>query len=280
MDERKLLPSAQEFLIDFPPYVKHRCAKSLWAAHLTSELRLDAYCVECEENSIFVAEAWEERKKLMHASGGQSLYGPCLLRLACSRRPNHKLALCLLGTLNITGAPNSNDAVHVEKIGQHPSYADLLQGSAKAFRKAFPTPNDAAEFNKAVGLAAHGVGIGSFVYLRRIFERLVQRRFDEFKQVEGWSIEEFDRSRMGERILMMRKHLPSFMVENSDVYSLLSVAIHALAEDECLAMARVLQKSILLILQEDEANRTRLLSVKEIEKELQQIRSHATKSES
>jgi len=38
-----------------------------------------------------------------------------------------------------------------------------------------------AELYKAVGLAAHGEGIGSFVYLRRVFERLIRSRFDEFK---------------------------------------------------------------------------------------------------
>ena len=38
------------------------------------------------------------------------------------------------------------------------------------------------EFTKAIGLAANGVGIGSFVYLRRIFENLVFQAFDEAKK--------------------------------------------------------------------------------------------------
>lgn len=30
------------------------------------------------------------------------------------------------------------------------------------------------EFTRGIGIAAHGVGIGSFVYLRRVFENLIE----------------------------------------------------------------------------------------------------------
>jgi hypothetical protein len=87
----------------------------------------------------------------------------------------------------------------VQKIGQFPSLADIANDESKTYRSVL-TQEDSSEFHKAIGLAAHGVGIGSFVYLRRIFERLVISRFEEFKTVEGWIDEDFYQKRMAERV--------------------------------------------------------------------------------
>ena len=80
--------------------------------------------------------------------------------------------------------------MQLQKIGQFPSLADIAIDESKTYRTVL-TPEDSSQFHKAIGLAAHGVGIGSFVYLRRIFERLVISRFAEFKTVEGWADDDF-----------------------------------------------------------------------------------------
>jgi hypothetical protein len=41
------------------------------------------------------------------------------------------------------------------------------------------------KFTKGLGLAAHGVGIGSFVYLRRIFENLIEEAHTATQQDTG-----------------------------------------------------------------------------------------------
>ena len=46
----------------------------------------------------------------------------------------------------------------------------VLRLVIKQYDKELRKP-DLKEFTRAIGLAANGVGIGSFVYLRRIFER-------------------------------------------------------------------------------------------------------------
>jgi hypothetical protein len=143
----------------------------------------------------------------------------------------------------------------VQKIGQYPSLADTLQDASRKYSKVFPSKQDQSEFYKALGLAAHGVGIGSFVYLRRIFERLIRRRFDEFEDLENWTDEDFNSKRWDERIDLMRNHLPGFMVDNRRVYSILSVGMHELEEAQCLKLAPVMQSSILVILEEDERKR-------------------------
>ena len=58
----------------------------------------------------------------------------------------------------------------VRRIGQSPSAADLAFGSLDPALSKQLRESDRKELGTAIGLRAHGVGIGSFVYLRRIFE--------------------------------------------------------------------------------------------------------------
>ena len=138
----------------------------------------------------------------------------------------------------------------VEKIGQYPSLATITNDELARYRK-FMSREDGVEFFKATGLAAHGVGIGSFVYLRRVFERLITKRFDEFKQVEGWSDDAFRKLRMAEKIALMKNHLPEFLVQNAKIYSILSSGIHSLTEARCAGFFEVLKDSIVTVLEDD-----------------------------
>ncbi len=63
----------------------------------------------------------------------------------------------------------------IQKVGQFPSLADIANDESKAYSSVLKG-TDARELHTAIGLAAHGVGIGSYVYLRRVFEHLIERR--------------------------------------------------------------------------------------------------------
>ncbi len=90
---------------------------------------------------------------------------------------------------------------------------------------------DFRELSKAVGLAAHGVGIGSFAYLRRIFERMIDDAEREASQQEGWDHDSYSRSRMNEKIGMLKGYVPDFLFEHRSVYGVMSIGIHELSED-------------------------------------------------
>lgn len=108
-----------------------------------------------------------------------------------------------------------------------------------------------AEFYKAIGLAAHGEGIASFVYLRRVFERLIRSRYDEFKGQEGWQDEEFYRLRMEEKVQLLRGHLPEYLIQIRKIYSIFSLGVHELKDDDCLRFFEIGKRSIIVILEED-----------------------------
>jgi len=141
------------------------------------------------------------------------------VQLTCSRNAGHLMRLWFL----------YNDEAII-KVGQFPSLADLDSGEIERFRKPLGATRY-AELARGVGLAAHGVGIGAFVYLRRVFESLIQ----EARTEAGSAIDDtaFMSARMDDRISMLRDQLPAFLVENRSVYGILSKGVHALTEDEC-----------------------------------------------
>jgi hypothetical protein len=127
-------------------------------------------------------------------------------------------------------------------------------------------PNDSAELYKAIGLAAHGVGVGSFVYLRRVFERLITQRFNDLKGEKGWNDSDFVGKRMEEKIELLAGHLPEFLVRNKKVYAILSLGIHDLEEAQCLSAFEMLKHSIFFILDGDKHQQEQLALRRKAEK--------------
>jgi hypothetical protein len=128
-----------------------------------------------------------------------------------------------------------------------------------------------AELNRGIGLATHGVGIGAFVYLRRIFEDLIYEAYDQAKQKEKLKDEDFLKSRMDEKILILKNHLPEFLVKNRIIYSILSKGVHELTDKECLSIFSPLKLAIELILDDKIEKKKREDKIKEAEKAIQQI---------
>jgi hypothetical protein len=162
------------------------------------------------------------------------------MTITCSRSENHEIRYFFL-VRNMA----------IMKVGQFPSIADIaIDENRQKYRSVLQGPNW-AELYKAIGLAAHGEGIGSFVYLRRVFERLIRSRFDEFKIEEGWTDTDFVPLRMDEKVAFLKDHLPSYLVETRRIYSIFSLGIHELNNETCLQFFEVGKRSIIIILEDD-----------------------------
>lgn len=135
------------------------------------------------------------------------------------------------------------------KIGQYPSIADIHISQIREYDKVL-SKEKLKEFTKAIGLAANGVGIGSFVYLRRIFEDLIEEAHLKAKNISGWDENKYEKSRIKERIELLQNHLPSFLYENRDLYNILSIGVHSLNENDCLLYFDTVKAGIELILDE------------------------------
>lgn len=143
-----------------------------------------------------------------------------------------------------------DSGTYIMKVGQSPSVADIHIGQVHKYNKVL-SKERMREFTKAIGLAANGVGIGSFVYLRRIFEHLVFEALETAKKVDTeFNETAFTSARMNERIQMLSDYLPDFLVENHNIYGILSKGVHELSEEECKKYFTVLKESIEIILDE------------------------------
>jgi hypothetical protein len=171
---------------------------------------VDGFCPHCKRDSTFVVDGISipDGDPWAHIETRRAYEQ---FTISCTRVEAHKIRFFVLV-----------DNLTIMKVGQHPSLADIAIDETRQKYKAVLRGDNWAEFYKATGLAAHGEGIGSFVYLRRVFERLVQSRFDEFKTAEGWTDEEFNKLRMDEKIGFLKSHLPPFLFEIRRIYSIFS----------------------------------------------------------
>lgn len=211
---------------------------------------LDGFCPECGKTSTFTLNN-RTRASMANKQGNTArevseLEGYRSCNIFCAREYDHKIRFWYY--LSETS---------VVKVGQDPSLADIANDEAATYRDVLDKET-AAELHKAIGLAAHGVGIGSFVYLRRVFERLVYGRFAEFKDAEGWKDEDFFNLKMDDKVKFLQGHIPDFLYENRRVYSVLSKGIHELSEDVCLRVFEPLKLSIKIILEEDQKKKEEL----------------------
>lgn len=137
----------------------------------------------------------------------------------------------------------------MKKIGQYPSVADLSFPELKEYKKVM-TKEDEKELKRAIGLYASGIGVGSFVYLRRIFERIIVVASQ--KAIMEGKVDEvaFSKAHVDEKIKMLADYLPKSLVNSPVFYGIVSKGIHELSEDECLEYFPVMQSFIIMILRQ------------------------------
>lgn len=122
------------------------------------------------------------------------------------------------------------------KIGQYPSVADMEFPKLKEYDKVL-TEEDRREMGTAIGLYASGVGVGSYVYLRRILERILSQARE--KAGDSIDVEIFNRSKVKEKIEMLKDYLPPFLTSNKTLYGVVSKGIHELSEKDCILYFRL-----------------------------------------
>jgi hypothetical protein len=237
-----------------PPETKEARSHRIAAINLESVRDysgpLDAYCLGCGAPSIFTHT--RSRSGASHMADNSVFNSAHFSKdFSCTRQSSHRLHF---------NFSHDGKEQTITKIGQLPSLADLSLPDAQRYRRILGEARY-KEFAKAIGLAAHGIGIGSFVYLRRIFERLIDDAREAAKTDEHWNDADYP-LRIEDRIKALRAYLPDFLVENRGLYSILSVGLHELTEDDCLAYFPVVKNGIELILDEKIVEQERAAKIK------------------
>jgi hypothetical protein len=234
------------FVIDLPLYQPVKLVRGTHDEILTrlsrSGTQLDVHCPICKKDRPYVFQGRQDyvNPSVLQQSQIDFFYSNryWVTVLHCSWNPAH--AISIWWRLE-------NESL--EKIGQTPSLADLALPLASKYSKLLEGPMR-NELHKAIGLAAHGVGIGSFVYLRRVFEQMLDKHQIELA-AKGTKIDGYKDLHVDQKIRALKAVLPPFLVSNSAIYGILSKGIHELSEDECLEAFPAIKSGIILILEQD-----------------------------
>lgn len=260
-------------------------------------VKIDIYCPECKENRVFYCESIpyysnennqkgiEKRllereiitcqniQKLTSVRPDNSQEKPwtwtnqfikddtriMVFKYICAMDSQHHLDYIVLTQGN-----------KMMKIGQYPSVADLSFPELKEYRKVMQN-EDEKEFKRAIGLFANGIGVGSFVYLRRIFERILDAAREKASANGELNEDEFKKARVTEKVKLLVKYLPKILVDNTVFYGILSKGIHELSEEDCIMYFPVMEKFILMTFEQWEKIRRDEENEKEIQTVLNKI---------
>jgi|SRR5215217_4524306 len=218
--------------------------------------QVEEYNPSLKENTSYkIIESPSDKSMYPNTNIKLSYVGLISFKLTCVRTREDAW---VFANINVTEDNTDEKVFTIQKIGQIPSIADIEVGQVKDYSKIL-SKEKLNEFTKALGLVSHGIGIGSFVYLRRIFEYLIEKAYEKAKLQGDWKNEKFPSLKMNEKIESLKNYLPEFLLENRQMYGILSIGVHSLSEDECLEHFDAVRIGIELILDEklDEYNKNK-----------------------
>ena len=235
--------TTQEFIFDLPLYTKVKLSEGSFLDDFTTfKFRIDGYnsfrgadstyCLENKIDPLYIPNK-----------------GILTLRFVCQRYQDSMSVMLYF----------DEDKDFIEKVGQYPSIADIHIAQVKQYKKVLGE-SYIRDFTKAIGLAANGIGTGSFVYLRRVFEHLVSEIAEEAIKEGKVNKEQFETSKMDNKLRLLSDYLPEVVMENKNLYGVLSAGIHTLSEEDCLNYFSIVREVIELIL--DEREHVRLMNEK------------------
>lgn len=264
--ENLYLESPKAFHLEMPMYLEINLeddvvAKKVFGCMKYSDT-IDAYCIWCDKDSVFNTV---ERSYETYLANWMNVHDFVRVVHECTRNSNHKYYAYYLKARKV-----------LLKIGQFPSTADFQIPQAAKYRKILGE-EQYKELTRGVGLAAHGVGIGSFVYLRRIFENLIEEAHVNATKIGTFNEEEYSKARMDEKIQLLKNHLPEFLVENKSLYSILSIGIHSLKEEDCLKYFESVKIGIEQILDEKIEKIEKAIKAENARKAVQKVTGEVSK---
>lgn len=161
--------------------------------------------------------------------------------------------------------------VVIRKIGQYPSMADIQYLESDKYRRILK--KHYRGYSLALGLLASGVGCGSFIYLRRVLEFLVERLHKECIELEKWNEEEYQKCDFNNKIRMI-EHFGKVIIPSElepvrkKIYGVLSKGVHQSSDQECMEVFPYLKYALELIMDEQIIQLEKKEKLKELQKKL------------
>ncbi|MGZ8251174.1 MAG: hypothetical protein ACXW1P_02415 [Methylophilaceae bacterium] len=157
---------------------------------------------------------------------------------------------------------------HLLKVGQYPSIADINFGEVLEFASALGEQRT-HELNKAIELAGNGAGLGAYIYLKKIFESLLEDAHQIALSNKAWDEAGYLAANISNKVKILAPHLPSFILEHPEHYAMLDHGLDELTDAICLEQFNALKTAVLVITDERLAQLTRDLRVSQASESLE-----------
>ncbi|MDP2247460.1 MAG: hypothetical protein Q8J65_04960 [Nitrosomonadales bacterium] len=250
---------------------KQKVAESI----LLFEKTFDAYCPFCRLDSTFKSHVPDDvMKKYKQYSALMPISTPGEVSKQFSiwdTRNIQKTVQCTRED-HVLRYYFTAESTYLIKIGQHPPLSEHSLAETTDFAQVL-SRTQLNELNTAINLATHGVGIGSYIYLSRVFESLINEAQLTASLNEGWNESHYKGLSMKDKIQLLARNLPDFVVETEQLYRLFGKALQELTDDECLANFDVLKNGIFAIAEERLVQLSRSKRMSEAKKALAKLKS-------
>jgi len=265
------LPSLRSFYLTSALYtyydVSHEVKQEVYDILFYNQT-IDCFCPGCNETSIFAPIENIPRHlngiPMRNAHDWNELVETTQLIV-------NKLFVCSRNSTNVNTVYIKLMGAKLGKIGQFPSLADIESNNIQTYKHVL-SKSAYKEFSRANGLFSHGIGIGSFVYLRRLVELyIVKPAHDHAKSETTWNEELYSKARFKEKIDLLKDRLPDFLVSNPHLYSVISKGIHELSEEECLEFFPTVKACLEVVLTQIKVKKESDAAMAKASAELQKI---------
>ncbi len=239
MSEKSNLELLKLFLETEPPYKQTVITHDFFNALNTNftNVKLELNCTNCKDERVFVFKNCFDgghRVIQYRTLEDNSIKLPLLRYLV-----EYECSFC--GKIYLFPLILENNII--QKIGQSPSFAQLEQLSVEKYRNVLSKYY--IEYKRSLSAYSQGMGVASFVYLRRILENLVEHKYAKLENKNN-EIKFLDKLKAVEKCEQI---IPEEIQKiKGQIYSILSKGIHEYTEEECIRLYDVVRFVIELIL--------------------------------
>lgn len=254
-----------DFLQNEPPYNLCEISREdFWFLSNEFEIKIDAFCDKCGKERVFTCYNQEGIKSIRNEMVVNTSQ-PMQINTKPYESMEHFIDFEFICSYceNVHHIPvkvTINDAM---KYGQYPSYAREKTYEVVKYKNIISKYY--TELTRAINLYSQKCGIAAFVHLRRIFEHLIDKKYEKY-------IGNPAGKKFKEKLKDVEKHeqvIPTELNnEKNMIYPILSKGIHEYEEDECYRLYPALEYIIISILNIELEKKQQKKKIDEIKKQI------------
>lgn len=262
-----------DLLQNQPPYKKVKLSLAEYAQlSQCTNIHIDSFCEKCKKERTFSSQnlsmefAMLRNEVIRHTPCPGSMSDYASISIPATSPESYSTSFvgtnfCCAHCGELHHFALRIDGMSICKIGQYPSFSRMETQELKKYKNLIPWYY--TELTTSVNLYSQRLGIASFVYLRRILEDLVEKKYRALSEQDPRA-KFIDKLNAVEKVETI---IPTELTEiKAQLYSVLSKGIHEYSEEECLNLYDAVLYVVRAILDQELAKQEQIARAAEAKK--------------